>query len=247
MTDETGIFKLHYEVTGDERKELVKAISRIMQAAAHYEGAPTFNYTVDYIMVDPDGTVSFDARADSEEIENLIDGLAEAGFKADGSTTETETVKIEPHADESDDTSLSITLPKGEDFTVTAEMNLKRLLEAKGELIKKALGAARLDFETDDENITFAWWDEMPDNWDITAFSTFQTALLKMAKSLNRINAQNHQQQNEKYAFRCFLLRLGFIGDEYKAVRKVLLKNLSGSSAFKSGERRETISDAVSE
>ena len=35
------------------------------------------------------------------------------------------------------------------------------------------------------------------------------------------------------YAFRCFLLRLGFIGDEYKAARRVLLKNLTGNGAWK--------------
>ena len=40
---------------------------------------------------------------------------------------------------------------------------------------------------------------------------------------------------NEKYAFRCFLLRLGFIGADYKTDRKILLKNLEGSSAFKNG------------
>jgi hypothetical protein len=38
---------------------------------------------------------------------------------------------------------------------------------------------------------------------------------------------------NEKYTFRCFLLRLGFIGPEYKDERKILLRNLSGSSAYK--------------
>lgn len=41
---------------------------------------------------------------------------------------------------------------------------------------------------------------------------------------------------HHKYAFRCFLLRLGFIGNAYKADRKILLRNLSGSSAFKSGK-----------
>jgi hypothetical protein len=41
--------------------------------------------------------------------------------------------------------------------------------------------------------------------------------------------------ENEKYAFRCFLIRLGFVGTEYKAERKTLLKNLSGNSAFKNG------------
>ena len=44
--------------------------------------------------------------------------------------------------------------------------------------------------------------------------------------------------KNEKYAFRCFLLRLGFIGEEYKVERKILLKNLTGSSAFKNGENK---------
>lgn len=39
----------------------------------------------------------------------------------------------------------------------------------------------------------------------------------------------------QKKAFRCFLLRLGFIGSEYKAERKILLRNLTGSSAFKNG------------
>ena len=41
---------------------------------------------------------------------------------------------------------------------------------------------------------------------------------------------------NDKYTFRCFLLRLGFIGNDYKATRKVLLKNLTGNSAFRHGE-----------
>ena len=45
------------------------------------------------------------------------------------------------------------------------------------------------------------------------------------------------------YAFRCFLLRLGFIGSEYKAERKILLKNLSGSSAFKNGGAGHAVSE----
>ncbi|MDD7220678.1 MAG: hypothetical protein PUI16_12015 [Clostridia bacterium] len=44
--------------------------------------------------------------------------------------------------------------------------------------------------------------------------------------------------ENEKYAFRCFLLWLGFIGDEYKAARRVLLKNLTGNGAWKNGGDR---------
>ena len=44
---------------------------------------------------------------------------------------------------------------------------------------------------------------------------------------------KEREVENDKYAFRCFLLRLGFIGDEYKLTRKILLENLEGSAAFK--------------
>jgi len=56
-----------------------------------------------------------------------------------------------------------------------------------------------------------------------------------MAKTQKRVTAKDKTVDNDKYAFRCFLLRLGFIGAEYKADRKILLKNLTGSSAFKGG------------
>ncbi|MBD5535004.1 MAG: virulence protein, partial [Lachnospiraceae bacterium] len=69
----------------------------------------------------------------------------------------------------------------------------------------------------------------------------------KMSKEQKRITAKEKAVDNEKYAFRCFLLRLGFIGTEYKGERKILLKNLSGSSAFKNGERKEAVSNEVSE
>jgi hypothetical protein len=60
-----------------------------------------------------------------------------------------------------------------------------------------------------------------------------------MSLKQKRISSIEKPTENEKYAFRCFLLRLGFIGDDYKKSRKILLKNLSGSSAFKSGSAKE--------
>ena len=64
-----------------------------------------------------------------------------------------------------------------------------------------------------------------------------------MAKEAKRVNGIDHPVDNEKYAFRCFLLRLGFIGDEFKAARKILLRNLSGSSAFRDGGKSDEISE----
>ena len=56
---------------------------------------------------------------------------------------------------------------------------------------------------------------------------------------MKRVTASEREVENERYAFRCFLLRLGFIGDEYKSERKTLLKNLNGSSAFRDGQKKK--------
>ena len=75
-------FYLDYNVTGDERKRLVKAIAAYTQADAKYLGVPSCAYQVDYFTISKDGCVSFDDRADSEEIEGLIEQLVNQGFVA---------------------------------------------------------------------------------------------------------------------------------------------------------------------
>ena len=55
----------------------------------------------------------------------------------------------------------------------------------------------------------------------------------EQAQMLKRVVAREQTVDNEKYAFRCFLLRLGFIGDRYRQERKVLLARLEGNMAFK--------------
>ena len=95
--------------------------------------------------------------------------------------------------------------------------------------------------------MSFPWFSEMPDADEVQAYTHLISALCEMSRNAKRVTATEKAVENEKYAFRCFLLRLGFIGAEYKAERKILLKNLSGSSAFKSGERREAVEHEISE
>lgn len=71
--------------------------------------------------------------------------------------------------------------------------------------------------------------------------------LCEFAKNLQRVVNKPDTSDNEKYAFRCFLLRLGMIGEEYKPVRRVLLRRLTGSSAFRHGKPEGGADDAVSE
>lgn len=135
--------------------------------------------------------------------------------------------------DRADRRDLTVSMPR-ETFTDAALENLQRLVGAKAALIKKALAVEELPIEVTEERVSFPWFAET-DGDSAQAYSHFITALCDMARNQKRVTAKEKETDNEKYAFRCFLLRLGFIGAEYKADRKILLKNLAGSSAFKNG------------
>ena len=128
-------------------------------------------------------------------------------------------------------------------FTDSNLENLKALITAKGSLIKKALGVDDLPLEVTDTKVSFPWFPATPTPDEMNAYDAFICKLCEMARNQKRVNAAEKNTDNEKYAFRCFLLRLGFIGAEYKTARKILLKNLSGSSAFKSGGAQHEISE----
>ena len=83
--------------------------------------------------------------------------------------------------------------------------------------------------------LKFPWFRADLDGDSVAAYSQFVGALCTAAKEQKRVTAKEKPVDNEKFAFRVFLIRLGFVGDEYKAARKILLHNLSGNSAFKNG------------
>ena len=87
---------IEFNRTGTERKALVKAMGEILEVKPKYLGMPTAAYEVDYFTVDKNGTVTFDDRADSEEIENLLEQLALKGFTVASTedTTAEETAEV---------------------------------------------------------------------------------------------------------------------------------------------------------
>ena len=78
---------------------------------------------------------------------------------------------------------------------------------------------------------------------DTNAYCTFISMLCEFAKNQKRINNKPDTSDNPKYTMRCYLLRLGMIGTEYKSARKVLLRNLSGSSAFRKAGNSNEVSE----
>ena len=251
-----------FNVTGERRKEMVKVISGIVGMKAVYMRMPTCAYAISNFTVSREGTLSWDERSSAELVEKVLAGLEQAGFTAEAeeiAEAQPETTPEEPQeatADTPEETApagpeetgigLTVSLPR-ESFTDAALENLQKLVDAKATLIKKALAVDSLPVEADAEKVSFPWFADGQDGDSAKAYTHFITALCDMARKQKRVTAKERPADNEKYAFRCFLLRLGFIGEEYKGERKVLLKNLSGNGSFKSGARKGEADDGVSE
>lgn len=68
---------------------------------------------------------------------------------------------------------------------------------------------------------------------EIKAYIQFCLAVAHQALTQKKASARKTETDNEKYAFRCWMLRLGFIGDEFKTCRLHFLKHLTGNSAWR--------------
>ena len=147
---------------------------------------------------------------------------------------------------DSDEDSLAVSLPRSS-FTETALKTLDALLASKGHLIQKAFNIEKATYTLTEETIKFAWFHGKIAEDTVRAYTDFISKLCEMAQKQKRAVAKEKPTENEKYAFRCFLLRLGMIGDDYKTSRRILLQNLTGSSAFKCGHRKEAANCEVSE
>lgn len=228
--------ELHFNATKESRKAMVEAISNELGIKAKYLGVPSCAYQVGDYRIEKDGTLIFE-NENIEESSKIIDACVMATgitpFELEQNIELEETAEIAEPA-ESESIGLTVSLP----LDKVMVGNLTRLLEVKGQLIKKALGISELPIEVGEDTISFPWFSKLPDADTARAYTNFIAALCKMSKEQKRITASEKEVENEKYAFRCFLLRLGFIGAEYKTDRKILLQNLSGSSAFKSGAKK---------
>ena len=220
----------HFNISGEAKKRLVKLISSHLGIESKYLGVPSCAYSIGAYTVNKDGSLSWDE--DDERTAGLLEAIKADGFTAvEDEEVEEEEVLVEEEMEEAEVNRLCISFPKSMYEKRTLE-NLKNLVEGKGTLMKKAFRTENLEIVEDDEKISFPWF-ELIDSDHFNAYTQFIAAITKMAKEQKRILGKERTVENEKYAFRCFLLRLGFIGDDYKLTRKILLENLEGSAAFK--------------
>ena len=100
-------------------------------------------------------------------------------------------------------------------------------------------GAALEGLKITTEKVIFTGFPTAPDHEHLTAFARLAVLMNQQAISQKRIQAKNVNDENEKYALRTWLIRLGMNGSEFKATRKILMENLSGHAAFRTDEEAQ--------
>lgn len=196
------------------RKKLANTIAELLGVKAVYAGAPTFDYQIGDARLDRDWALHLPNDLDTEAI---IEATQEAGFAPTGK-----------------DYGLTLAFPTtGWDEATAAK--LEALLASKGALIAKALGipATSMNLNAVEGTVEFAWFEQLPDAEVIEVASVLIQLMIEQAKTSTRISPKPPEPGNDKYAMRCWLLRLGMLGEGYKTARRVLLANLEGNAARK--------------
>ena len=214
---------IRFNIEKSQRKALAQKIGELTGSEVKYLGVPSCGYQIGAYILNKEAVLHGDELPDDIRSE-----LQKAGYTAED----------EPVA-------LTISMPR-DFFTEQSMNNLLQLIANKETLLKHALNTVSLAVNECEETIEFPWFTLRQDG-DADAYAKFITMLCEFAKNLQRVVNKPDASDNEKYAFRCFLLRLGMIGADYKAARKVLLRNLTGSSSFRHGKPEGGADDAVSE
>jgi hypothetical protein len=175
--------------------------------------------------------------ATDSEAEPTMEQDTENEQKPDGDPETTDPAEPEAPAENTKEApELTISLP----LTAANVGTLTNILSSKGDLIRHALGVTDIRINVTGDKIEFPWFTREVTAEEAKAYTLFVSLLCKLSKELKHASSRPVETDNEKYAFRCFLLRLGFIGPDYKEARKILLQNLTGSAAFRNGAPAKT-------
>lgn len=215
----------------ENRKEAVKAMEQMLSARSKYMGPPTFAYVVGDFTVDRDGNVEC---PDAEQLEEMKLKLQAEGF-GNGEVRRTE-VEIPAQTMTEDALRNLINMIHSKQYLLEKALGYRAfnipdaLVEAiaeKGTDIPSAIGQhspTGITVENGGINIT-----GFPDG----GYDALAKAMIESASAHKWISPDETIEANEKYYMRAWLVRLGFGGRDGKEMRRMLLKNLKGHSAFR--------------
>ena len=227
---------------GHTRKEAADCIAGAVNTAPVYRAAPSFSYDIGGIILDRQGVMTI---GDCDEaLPNVLLELQTAGFYMPETA---EPAHDSPPTETPE--RLVIQMPL-DGFSPDKVDILRKLVDSKASLIQKVLGVEELPIVKNSDTLDFPWFNVNATPDEATAYTQFASKLCDMALRQQRVLAVERTVDSEKYAMRCFLLRLGFIGEEYATARRILLRNLSGNGSHRSGNgkpRPSTTEVAVTE
>lgn len=205
------------KVTGQERKSIAAVIGEAVCDSSHYTGVPACAYQIGGWNLDKESVLHSPELEENQfpVVRSVLSASQAAGLQMEGL--------------------LTVTIP---DMEEQAAENLGNILKSKQQLLKKAL-RSESEFRLDG-NTLFCFRATL-DADTVLAYLFLMAKLCDLAKTLIYASPVERTVENQKYAFRCFLLRLGFIGKNYKTERKILLAPLEGNTAFKSGCRLQGV------
>ena len=238
------------------RKELVNKLVQETGFEAKYLGAPSFIYQIGPYTVDRQGDIEVE---DSEADKDLLRSFsAEEVITDDWQENEDAlavSVPLKGHTVQSiinllhtfcsrekllnRSVGCSYNFLMNKKFIKALDDKVPETIEEFYERLEAAGGTDTnrgISFEEDRITVSFPYTED-PDT--VKAYTELVSLINTMALSQKRVVKDKYHATNEKYAFRCWLVRLGMIGDEYKVARKVLLKNMPGNSAFRTEDQKE--------
>ena len=231
--------EIKYNLTGTERKALVKAVSNIIGEKFKYLGAPSFAYQIgDDCTVTSDGTLKISNDTDNDKVEHLLEKLYECGYETENDENADISDTNKDFENETIGCSIGLPIAKLSDKPCNDKIiaNLKAIIAGKMTLFQKAVGTDKeLNVEWNKDEIWFDWFDSVIPNEKLGLYISLFKALYQMAEKAVRVNTKDKPVDNEKFAMRTFLNRIGLSGIEYKPLRKELMRNLSGDGAFRYG------------
>ena len=242
------------------RKELVHKLADHLGVTPVYLAAPSFAYQVGDYTVDRQGNI-LDTRGQVVELDALLADAKEEPILEVNQDIEPTALEVELPLEGYEGQSLRNLLH----IIYSKQPLIKKALNLDADLVseevitaldqrpmvtldhfQKALegkNCPSIDFNFDKETITFKLGQGGDDPEKVEAATQLLGLVnLNARRSKQNISAKVKATDNEKYTFRTWLLRLGMIGDDYRIARKVLLKNLSGNSAFRKSVKEEKTS-----
>ncbi|OKL48829.1 hypothetical protein BSR29_02940 [Boudabousia liubingyangii] len=234
-----------YDLPAGKRGTIVTNLQALYDTKPRYLGAPSYEYQVGPATVSRNGTIRWEGKQPSrKDVRDLLGLLGEDDFYPDNlfdlrhwlegkSDKETGTETEQLVAD-----GLTVTIPRAT-LTDAALERFKALVSAKGPLIQAALDLEGLPIEVTEDEVRMPWIQHPCTPAEAHALTELIGAMLTMARDAKRVTVKAKEESNPRYAMRCFLLRLGFIGPEHKGLRKTLMGDLAGSAAWRTPPKDE--------